>query len=116
MCVESGKGVLVLFVWFCVCQQNEREYAVGGVCVRERGRGVQEDLLGADVGSKLFVGEKREVGEAVVGCIVGFISVDIFGLDGDFGQRTDRDLNVEDIYTQSTQYSIAEIKSYKLLI
>ena len=43
-----------------------------GVYVHKRGRVIRRSILGADMGGDLFVGERREVCEAVLGCVLGF--------------------------------------------
>ena len=67
---------------------------MGGVC--ECGKGVWESLLGSNLGSIFFVGEKREVDEDIIGCTVVLAPVENFGSMGDLGQRKDCDLNVEE--------------------
>ena len=51
---------------------------MGGGRVRKCGRSDRNGLLGADVSSDPFVGEKREVDGAVVVCTVGFVRIAIF--------------------------------------
>ena len=54
--------------------------------MRKYGRGKREDLVGADVDSDSFVGEKRKVGGVVVVIVIGIVRVAVIVSVGGFGQ------------------------------
>ena len=65
--------------------------------MRELGRGILEGLSDIDMGSDLFMGERGEVGEAIVEFAMEvFVHVEFGVLVGGFGLVTNHDVDVRE--------------------